>query len=83
MRNLSLVHKGRPDLILAAWPQVIGPKLAGMTEALRFQEGVLTIAVKNSTLHSLLSRQEKKRLMQALKDRFPQAGIRDLQFRIG
>lgn len=72
----------RPDLLLAAWPDIIGPKHASMTEAVSFCEGVLTIKVKNSTLHSLLSRNDKYRILAVIQQRFPKANIQNIVFRI-
>jgi hypothetical protein len=76
-------HQQRPDLIIAAWPEIIGEKLAPMTEAVSFEKGVLFIKVKNSTLYSLLSQHEKKRLVKSLQERFLSVEIRDILFRIG
>lgn len=73
----------RPDIILAAWPDVIGACLAPMTKALAFTEGVLVVKVNNSTLHSLLVQHEKGKLIRALKKRFPRVGLKDIRFRIG
>jgi len=83
LRRIGEVYKDRPDLILAAWPQIIGEKLAPMTKAVRFDEGVLIVKVKNSTLYSLLSQHEKFRLLQCLRERFPSVAIRNIIFRIG
>ncbi len=73
----------RPDLVLAAWPEIIGPQLAPMTQALSFVEGVLTVKVKNSTLHSLLLQHEKARLLQSLRSKFPSLTIKTIFFRLG
>ncbi len=83
MGGLEGSYKERPDLVLAAWPQIIGEKLAPMTEAVSFVSGVLTVKVRNSTLHSLLSQNEKGRLLNKLKESFPSAVIRNIIFRIG
>ena len=72
-----------PRFILAAWPQVIGPAHADMTQAVSFYEGVLTVKVRNSTLHGLLSRYEKNRILTVLQQRFPKANIQNIVFRIG
>lgn len=83
---LSQIDKNfreRPDLILAAWPGVIGEKLAPMAQALSFNDGVLTVKVKNSALHSLLVQHEKAKLLKRLRERFPSSGIRNIIFRIG
>lgn len=85
MKQLSSIdgmQRERPDLILAAWPEVIGQKLAGMTEALSYKDGVLVVKVKNSTLHSLLNH-DKPRIINNLKGKFPQINFRNVMFRIG
>lgn len=76
-------QKDRPDLILQAWPEVIGSKLATMAQAVSFDEGVLFVKVKNSTLHSLLCNQDKPRIMASLKAKFPRVVIKNIVFRIG
>lgn len=73
----------RPDLIFASWPDIIGERLAPMTEAVSFIDGVLTVKVKNSTLYSLLSKNDKPKLVQALKAKFPKIPIKTILFRIG
>lgn len=83
MQRLGGIYKERPDLVLAAWPQVIGEKLAPMTKAVAFEGGVLIVKVKNSTLLSLLSQHEKPKLLRSFKEKFPQVVIRDIIFRIG
>ena len=76
-------YSARPDLVLAAWPEVIGPQLAPMTQAVSFTDGVLTVKVMNSTLHSLLTRQEKTRLLKRLREKFPNVAIESIYIRIG
>lgn len=83
LKQISAMHSQRPDLILASWPQVIGEKLAPMTKAVCFNEGILLVKVNNSTLYSLLSQHEKGRLLRSLRDRFPAAGIKNIHFRMG
>ena len=83
---LAYVEKAfadRPDLILSSWPDLIGSKLASMTRAESFVEGVLTVRVANSTLLSLLSQYEKPKLLSRLKERFPSTYIGQLIFKIG
>jgi hypothetical protein len=76
-------YKENPGMVLEAWPEVIGSKLAGMTQAVSFDEGVLTVKVKNSTLHSLLSLNDKPRIMASIKSKFPGVLIKNIVFRIG
>jgi hypothetical protein len=73
----------RPDLVLAAWPGVIGQQLAPMTQAISFSEGILTVRVNNSTLYSLLSQHDKPRLIKNLRDKFPATLIKTIYFRLG
>lgn len=81
--DIGDTYNKRGDLILAAWPEIIGEKLAPMTAAVAFEGGVLTVKVKNSTLYSLLSTHEKGRLLKALKEKFPKSTIRNIVFRMG
>ena len=83
LNEIGEIYKERPDLVLVGWVEIIGDKLAPMTEAVSFESGVLTVKVKNSTLHSLLSQHEKARLLKSLKDKFPSVTIRNIMFRIG
>ena len=83
LEKMGRNFKDRPDLILAYWPELIGERLAGMTEAVSFIDGVLTVKVKNSSLYSLLSAHEKPRLIKALQAKFPSTSIRNIIFRIG
>jgi hypothetical protein len=73
----------RPDLILVAWSRLIGPSFEGMTEALSFEEGVLTVRVKNATLYSLLQQYERARLLSRLRQECPHTEIKNILFRVG
>lgn len=81
--SIGALHRDRPDLILAAWPDIIGPKLAPMAKAVGFDNGVLTVKVSNSTLYSLLSQHERGRLLKCLREKFPSVGVKNIHFRIG
>lgn len=76
-------YKERPDLIMAAWNQVIGPQLAGMTEPVSFVDGVLVVRVKNSSLYALMRQYERPKLVRKLRERFPQTLIKNIIFRAG
>lgn len=82
LQRIGRIHQERPDLIMAAWPEVIGERLASMTEAVEFTEGVLTVRVKNSTLYSLLTQHDKPRILKQLRSRFPKSTIKNIIFRI-
>jgi len=83
LKQVGEVYQDRPDLILAAWAEVIGERFAPMARAVSFHSGILTVKVKNSTLHSLLSQTEKPRLLKSLREKFPSVAIRNITFRIG
>lgn len=83
MQEITDAVQDRPDLILAAWPEIIGSQLAGMTEALAFQQGVLTVRVKNATLYSLLSQREKGKILTNLRKQFPKTTFTNIRFRRG
>lgn len=83
LAKIGHVYEQRADLILAMWPDVIGAKLAAMTQAVSFTDGILVVKVKNSTLHSLLSQNDKFRLLNLLRSKFPQVEIKNIHFRIG
>lgn len=83
VQHIQKTHCYRPDLVLAAWPEIIGPQIAAMTFAVSFVEGVLTVKVMNSTLHSLLSRNDKPRILARFKQKFPTIEVKNIIFRIG
>lgn len=81
--RIEKVYSDRPDLILASWPEIIGPQLATMTRAISFGYGILLVKVSNSTLYSLLSRIERPKLLRRLQERFPTAYVKDIHFKLG
>lgn len=83
LQAIQVLHRDRPDLVVAAWPQLIGEKLAPMARALSFDQEVLYVVVSNSTLYSLLSQHEWKRLLQSLRRAFPSIKIKNIHFRMG
>lgn len=83
LTKMGAIYRDRPDLILAAWPQVIGEKLASMTKAVCFEKGILVVKVSNSTLYSLLTQHERGRLLKNLREKFPSVEIKNIYFRIG
>lgn len=83
LAQIGSQYQQRPDLVLAAWPEIIGKQLSGMTQAISFNEGVLVVRVKNSTLYSLLSQNEKPRILGSLRQKFPNMLIKTVIFRMG
>ena len=83
LNRITKAHSQRPDLILASWDQVVGPQVARFTEPESLIEGTLVVRVKNSTLYSLLAQNEKHKILQILRQKFPEATIRNIRFRLG
>jgi len=83
LRQIGAVFEERPDIVLAAWPEVIGEKLAPMAQAVSFYNGILVVKVKNSTLYSLLSQRDRPRILRSLRSRFPRTKILNIVFRMG
>lgn len=83
LEQIGEIYNERPDLIISAWSAIIGPQLASMTEAMAFTNGVLVVKVKNSSLHELLIRQDKPRILKSLRMKFPKVSINNIVFRIG
>jgi predicted nucleic acid-binding Zn ribbon protein len=75
--------KTHVDRIEERWKEVVGEKMAPMTEVLSLENGILTVKVKNSTLYSLLCQHEKPRLLGELQKKCSKEKLRDLKFRIG
>lgn len=70
-------------MILAGWSQVIDEKWRAMTQAISFEKGVLMVKVKNAALYSLLVQQERNNLLRRMQDKFPEAELKNIVFRIG
>lgn len=83
LTKINAQQQQRPDLLMAYWPQIVGPTIAPLTRATAFNDGVLTVKVKNSTLHSLLVREEKAKILAALRHKFPNVTLSDIHFKIG
>ena len=73
----------KPKRVLEAWPEIIGKKIAPMTKAISLENGILKVLVKSSTLYSLLSLYEKRRLLEKLQKRFSKKVVKILVFRKG
>ena len=71
------------DLIRTVWCEIVGEKIARMTQVVNFQNGFLIIKVNNATLLSILSSQEKGKLMQNLKLKLPNIHFANLVFQFG
>jgi predicted nucleic acid-binding Zn ribbon protein len=66
----------------AAWQAAAGPELARFTRPGQIRRGQLAVTVANSTIVQELTFQ-KQRILTAIQGALPDAGIRDLRFRLG
>ena len=83
LMDLSGKMSNQTYLILEAWPQIVGERIARMSRLDSFDNGILRVLVKNSTLLSLLVEHEKCRLMFMFQKRFPKVKFQDISFKIG
>lgn len=83
LKNVRKKQQLQPEAILVSWKALIGPQLASMTNAEKFEEGVLFVKVSNSTLFSLLNQHEKPKILATLRSKFPNAVIKSIVFRMG
>jgi len=84
LRSLEMQQTKNPQEVIKAWVDVIGYPGNTMTESHKFERGILFVTVKNSTFLSLLQQPtEKKRLIQLLRARVPEADIVNIEFRFG
>lgn len=83
LREIDGKRNERPDLILEGWAQIADEKWRPMTQAISFEKGQLMVKVRNAALYSVLVQQEKEKLLKKLQKKFPEAGIKNIIFRIG
>ena len=76
-------YKSNPLNVVESWPAIIGSKLAPMTKVAGFEDGVLTVKIKSSTLFSLLNNYEKDKLLLKLQSKFSDKIIQKLCFKLG
>lgn len=70
-------------MILDSWQEIIGEKLSPMTEAVKFEEGILYIKVRSQVLYSLLVQHERAKLIKLYQKKFPHTPLKNIQFRMG
>ncbi len=80
LTEIGRKSKDPREEIFRFWMELMGEKMAPLTEPISFFDGVLTVKVKSSTLYSLLCQHEKPRLLKQLQEKFP---VRNLVLRVG
>ena len=83
LKKTGVKEKLKENSTHLIWREVVGEKIARLTQVIELNEGVLKVKVDNSTLYSLLVEHEKQRLLKILQTRLPKLKIKNLLFRIG
>lgn len=66
----------------AAWAEIVGPPLDGLSRVSRLFRGKLEVVVAHSAAVQELTFR-KRQILQELQRRWPDKSIRDLKFRVG
>ena len=78
-KKIQSKYHDRPDLILVGWKEIVGERIAPMTEAKEFVDGILYVKVHNSsTLQNF--HMTKQHLLQKIRQRFKSVKIDDIKF---
>lgn len=83
LHDLENKHLKNPKLIIEYWPKIIGKKLAPMTKVISFENNILYVSVKSSTLYSILTLHEKEKLLKLIQEKFSKELIKNIIFKIG
>ena len=82
-KKISASFDARPQNIFAIFLGLINEQFRPLVKPVFFADGKLIVKVKNSTLLSILTSQEKGRLLHNLRDQIPSVPIQDIVFQIG
>lgn len=83
LNRISTNFDQQPYLVISSWPEIVGERVAKMTQAISFSDGVLMVRVNNSPLYTLLHQYDKPQIVKKLRQRFPQTLIKTVLFRLG
>jgi hypothetical protein len=83
LQKIEGKRQERPDLVIAAWKEVIPEKWRPWTEAIAFEKGVVMVKVKNAALYQLLVQQKQGTLLHQLQEKVPEAVLNSIKFLIG
>ncbi len=83
LHDIEKKYTKNPNLIIEYWPKVIGKKLAPMTKVIYFENNILYVSVKSSTLYSILTLHEKEKILSRMQEKFSEEVIKNIIFKIG
>jgi len=83
LEGIDETQEQQPNVVLEAFQQILGTELSKIAVAKSFADGVLYVAVKNSTFLSVLHMQEKGRILSQLRVKCPKHRFNNIVFRVG
>jgi hypothetical protein len=83
LTDLRVEDNAQKEEVFKAWSAIIGENLAPLAIPVSWEQGTLIVKVKSSTLYSLLCTKEKPKLLQKLREHFPNANVKNISFRVG
>ena len=80
----ELTKSASPEMDLQqVWSQIVGAKMAQVTEVKSLNQGILVIKVASAPLSQLLSTTERPKILAKIKSDYPHLKIKNVVFRTG
>lgn len=81
--RISHAVDGQPQNVFNTFTALLSDTIRPLVKPISFRNGKLVVKVKNGTLLSILSSQEKGRLLRELRFKMPHVEIQNIVFQIG
>lgn len=81
LRGIQKNYELKPSALFGIWAEVAGEKYGRFTQVISFEGGVLYVKVSSSTVFSLLSTQEKPRLLKLIREKAKGLVVNNIVFR--
>jgi predicted nucleic acid-binding Zn ribbon protein len=81
LRMMGLESRMDEGRLVREWPLIVGELLASKSAPLDIRKGVLTVEVRDSSWMQEI-RFHQKRIIEKIRDRFPDLGITGIRFRM-
>ena len=83
LKGIQKALDAQPKNVFMVFSGLLDERMRPLVEPVFFAKGILTVKVKNATLLSILSSQEKTRLVHNLRRTIPSVEIQDIVFQSG
>ncbi len=83
MLRLGLADRLHEAQVLAVWKEIVGDFLAAHSCPAALRDRVLYVRMLQPAVHFELDRNQKKLVLQRLRERFGEKTIREVRFRVG